>query len=46
MKLPTKLIKIYLKQLSVSPKKILLTKDTPIQIWHEEKIEYYERNNW
>ena len=32
MKLPTKLIKIYLRQLSVSPKKSLLTKDTPIQI--------------
>ena len=32
MKQPTKLIKIYLRQLSVSTKKTLLTKDTPVQI--------------
>ena len=32
MKLPTKLIKIYLRQLSISPKKTLLTKDTLIEI--------------
>ena len=31
MKQPTKLLKIYLRQISVSPKKILLTKDNPIQ---------------
>ena len=24
----------------------LLTKDTPIQVWHKEKMDYYERNNW
>ena len=31
MKQPTKLINIYLRQLSVSPKKSLLTKDTAIK---------------
>ena len=40
MKLSTKVIQIYLRQLSVIPKKNL------IQIWHKEKTECYERNNW
>ena len=32
MKHPTKLIKIYLRQLSISAKKSLTKKDTPIQV--------------
>ena len=46
IKQPAKLIKIYLRQLSVSPKKSVLTKDTPIQIGHKEKMDCYERNDW
>ena len=42
MKEPTKFTKVYLRQWSIIPKKPRLTKDTPIQIWHKEKIGCYE----